>query len=244
MYTFAYVSRKATNKPYNEDYATHFEHNGATFILIADGQGAKTPDVRPAETACLEIKWAIERERWIDTQELAEILYRAIQHAHRIFKAWRRMDQGESLTSGITIWTGIGDTGDCLIAHVGHSRCGLIEGDAINWFTTDTTPVGTLLSQKQLTHEEWTHHPERAIMTSYLGMPGEEVPIEMMNGRMYSNEVCIISSDGVHVFVKPQEIGFLLAQTGDLQIAAEEVLNLAEERQQYDDRSVCFIVIS
>jgi protein phosphatase len=236
----SFCSVRGEKKEIYEDYADSMEKHGVTFVIVADGQGGR--HFNPGRLVVEEVKWSLNNSEWYQDEELAACISRALQHAHRVVRQMRRYEEGREVAAACTVWAGRKE-GSCVIGHVGHTRCGLLSEGKILWFTQDTTSAWERVVSGEMTEQDWRTDTERAALTHYIGEPGETAAVQLLTGKMMGGDLFLLTSDGIHPFIDEGEINFLLHQSHDLTVAAEELCSLAGERQQYDDRTVALIAI-
>lgn len=124
------------------------------------------------------------------------------------------------------------------VAHVGDSRCYLLHSGQVVQVTKDHSMVQQLVDAKVLTQEQAENHPDANVITRALGM-GAEVEVETRPEPVpfVDGDVFILCSDGLCDLVKPKEL-LEIAEKGDVEAAAKQLVDLANERGGHDNITV------
>jgi len=124
------------------------------------------------------------------------------------------------------------------VAHVGDSRCYLLHSGQVVQVTKDHSMVQQLVDAKVLTQEQAENHPDANVITRALGM-GAEVEVEARPEPVpfVDGDVFILCSDGLCDLVKPKEL-LEIAEKADVQVAAKQLVDLANERGGHDNITV------
>src|SRR5690606_17556801 len=91
--------------------------------------------------------------------------------------------------------------------------------------------------------EDISKHNERGILTRYFGQGSDDLLCDFMKGSMRKDDVIVALSDGVYCSVTNEEIKYILGESENLTQACDEIVALAGERQEYDDRTFAIMVI-
>ena len=173
-----------------EDYAV---------FCVADGLGGHAHGEVAAGKAIDEIR-QIATGR-IFTERPSDLLSRAFDAAnHRIslYNREHRVNSATTLVAAI-----VHAQGRCTIANYGDSRAYLIGQDGI-WHTRDHSFVEQLIGSGMLKEEDSFRHPHNNILTQALGLERRAFPD--IYERDVKGKVLILSSDGMHDFVRPERI--------------------------------------
>ena len=110
-------------------------------------------------------------------------------------------------------------------AHIGDSRIYRYHNGELIRITKDHSKIEMLLDTKMITPEEALHHPQKNVITRYLGMSSEYIcdatvgkKIPLCNGDRY-----LLCSDGVTDMLTDAEIAALLAQNESVSTCAEKI---------------------
>ena len=194
---FALSERNQRQK--NEDalYAARVEDYAV--FGVADGLGGHAHGEVAAGKAIAEIR-QIATSR-IFSGRPSDLLSRAFDVAnHRIatYNQEHRVNSATTLVAAI-----VHAHGRCTIANYGDCRAYVIGKDGI-WHTRDHSFVQQLIESGMLKEEDSFRHPHSNILTQALGLDLRAFPD--IYERDVKGKVLILSSDGMHDFVRPERI--------------------------------------
>jgi serine/threonine protein phosphatase PrpC len=98
---------------------------------------------------------------------------------------------GTTLTAALVI------DGDLYVAHIGDSRCYIINDREIIQVTKDHSVVQQLVDAGTITAEQARNHPRRNEITRVLGYSRDIVP-DMYHLKLYAGDNILLCSDGLH----------------------------------------------
>jgi len=166
---------------------------------------------------------------------VAERLLAAVEHANqRVHEAGREPSR-EGM--GSTVAAALFDRceGSVAICHVGDSRVYRLRAGALEQLTDDHTLVREWLREGKITSEEAATSPHRHIITRALGAR-ENVEPSLRIERLEEGDVFLLTSDGIHDLVEPDEIARAMRGAGgDLAGACRRLIELANERGGTDN---------
>ncbi len=128
------------------------------------------------------------------------------------------------------------------VVHVGDSRCYLIRNGHATQLTRDHTVVNDQVRLGVLSSKEAAESAGKHVLSRSLGAE-LIVGAEINDHQIHSNDVLLLCSDGLHGAVKPAEIAQLVSHSADLDIAAQKLVAVANERDGSDNISVQLIRI-
>jgi serine/threonine protein phosphatase PrpC len=121
------------------------------------------------------------------------------------------------------------------VCHVGDSRVFRVRGGAVEQLTEDHTVVQQWVREGRMGAEEAKTSPHRHMITQALGTQ-EMVRPGLRLERPEPGDVFVLTSDGVHDLVRPEEIGRVVVETGgDLERTCTRLVELANERGGRDN---------
>ena len=97
---------------------------------------------------------------------------------------------GTTLTAALVI------DHDMYIAHIGDSRCYIINTRETLQVTRDHSVVQQLVDAGKITQEEARSHPRRNEITRVLGYPGDSAP-DLIQVKLYAGDNILLCSDGL-----------------------------------------------
>ncbi|MHB8084653.1 MAG: Stp1/IreP family PP2C-type Ser/Thr phosphatase [Dehalococcoidia bacterium] len=124
---------------------------------------------------------------------------------------------GTTLTAALLI------DNDMYIAHIGDSRCYIINTRETLQVTRDHSVVQQLVDDGKITREEARSHPRRNEITRVLGYAGDSTP-DLIQVKLYSGDNILICSDGLCGVLSQEKITeAVLNSPGPNQACAELV---------------------
>ena len=123
------------------------------------------------------------------------------------------------------------------IGHVGDSRAFLVRGRKIYQLTKDHSWVEEQVAHGNLTEEQAENHEWRNLVTRVLGTRPTVAP-DVIELEVQVGDVFVLSTDGLHGLVKPEEILAEIKRTDNRQTNVEVMLALANERGGPDNITV------
>ncbi len=131
-----------------------------------------------------------------------------------------------------------------LVAHVGDSRVYCLHGSTLSRLTRDHSQVEMLLSAGMITAAEAATHPQRHVITRYLGMDSEVTcdpsftePFPIARG-----DRLMLCSDGVTDLLEDAEIADLLRQGKDAPACADALYSAAMNRGGHDNITAMVLI--
>jgi PPM family protein phosphatase len=194
---FALSERNQREKNQDALYAARVEDYAV--FGIADGLGGHAHGEVAAAKAIAEIR-EIAGSR-IFTSRSSDLLSRAFEAANHRIAAYNQEYRVNSATTLIAAI--VHSSGRCTIANCGDSRASVITKDAF-WHTRDHSFVQQLIDSGMLREEDAFRHPQNNILTQALGLDRRAFPD--IYERDVKGKVLILSSDGMHDFVRPERI--------------------------------------
>lgn len=211
---------------------------GGALHAVADGMGGYA---NGALASSLALQHLLKIVRVSDQgTPPATILKQAADIANfEIYKASQQLDgarMGTTLTAAFVI-------GKLLyLLHVGDSRAYLIRHDRITCLTSDHTMVGDMVRAHLITSEHLRTHAQRSVLTRAVGL-GLFIQPEITQTELQIGDRIILCSDGVWSVLENQELVDLSAQVSSMNTLAQNIIDLAVERETDDNCSVIAIQI-
>ena len=159
--------------------------------------------------------------------DLLGLLRDAVQAAHADLVA--RSSASPELAGLGTTCIAIMRSGNKLaMVHVGDSRAYLLRDGELTQVTTDHTFVEYLVETGRLTREQARQHPQRSVLLRVLGDAEGEVQLDESIREAVPGDRWLLCSDGLSGPVSAATIGEVLAGVDDPELAAEQLIDLAE----------------
>lgn len=229
-------------RPLNEDYHRVWSfgvpRGALDLYAVADGMGGAASGELASKTAVEVLdesfeRYAAELSNGNAVVNVTTMLDKAFRLANRRIYGVATNHEGRR---------GMGTTLTCLavldgrayVGHVGDSRAYLVRGNTIYQITKDHSWVEEQLEKGILTEEEAEEHEWRNLITRALGTRPQVAP-DTAEMELKVGDTFVLSSDGLHGLVKPEEILEELRRTRDRQHVVEYLIALANERGGHDN---------
>lgn len=228
-------SDKGPVRSANEDayWVSHTEtptELGALYI-VADGVGGQEAGDVAANKATEIISKAFYDHRQAGV-EIEVALERAIRTANQVIFDLSQTRGGGKM--GCTVVTAVVHNGYLYVAHVGDARAYFLMGDQLKRLTRDDTWVQKQVEANVLTPQEAANHELRNVVTQVLGNK-EKIEVHLTHPvEIYSNDVFLLCSDGLHDPLNFQEIHQLL-HGKSAQAAAEDLVQASINAKTHDN---------
>ena len=179
-----------------------------------------------------------------DGNEMAttEMLRQAVVHANREVLGYARANPDErGLGATLTVAMLVGEV--LTIAHVGDSRCYLLNGDKFEQITEDHSLVQKMVNTGNLTRSEARIHPYRNVIYRSIGAD-DQIEIDIIRRKLVSGDVILLCSDGLNGMLSDDHIRDILTVNPDPNSAAKELVVAANAAGGEDNTSVIVVRIS
>lgn len=204
-------------------------------VAVADGMGGhRAGDVASEEALDAFVRY-LGTSEWDSTEETRrDVLTAAVRAANRHLREMVA-ENPELEGMGTTLVGAILEDGDATLINVGDSRgYHLYDGD-IDQVTTDQSLVQRLVEQGTIEPEEANDHPQKNVLSQALGTNDD---VEPDTYQLPLDDVLLLCSDGLSDEVPDHEIHSGVAGSSSLEAAAENLVELANERDGSDNVGV------
>ncbi|MBE7044876.1 MAG: Stp1/IreP family PP2C-type Ser/Thr phosphatase [Ruminococcaceae bacterium] len=230
------VTDVGRHRQLNEDSYFVYRNENLLGGMVADGMGGHLAGEVASALATKTVKdWLVsEFDIEMDYVELSEMIRNAFVAANDM--VYHNASQAEETSGmGTTATLALIYRNKLITVHVGDSRSYLI-GDAISQITQDHSYVQELLNRGEITPEDAQNHPNKHYITRAIGAePVIQVDVEI---RAYHGETVLLCSDGLSNVVSDEQIFELVTAEEDLQVAAENLVALANKKGGPDNITV------
>ncbi len=208
---------------------------GMAVYAVADGlgghAGGDVASTLAVETLRTELP-ALLAQRVPAREALPEALRRANAGIYAASQGTDRAGMATTCTAVLV------DGGEGVVAHVGDSRAYLLRGQAVRQLTTDHSLAGELARRGAPVEVE--AHAQRHVLTRALGTT-RDVEIDCVAEPLRAGDVLVLTTDGLHNAVPPEEIGAVVRAAADLEDACRMLVGLANARGGVDNASAIVI---
>lgn len=212
----------------NEDSVGWDEDLG--LFLVADGMGGHAAG---REASC------IARDTFI------EAVRSGVDHVESTLSAHHAISTSEYAKNapdgiGSTLVAAQLDGSYADLVWVGDSRCYLWRDGGLTVVSHDHSFVQMLVDQNKITLEEARAHPKRNLLTQVLGMESPKPQTRRL--PLQQGDWLLLCSDGLNDVLSDEEIAAqLIDSQGDLEVAAQELLNQVAATGGKDNVSVVVV---
>lgn len=201
-------------------------------LAVSDGMGG----AQAGEVASALVVETITRELGeapLDTPRDTSLM-EAIQRAHEVVRVQGQRDQARM---GATLTAVFVRAGRAYIAEVGDSRAYLIRGGQIAQVTHDQSMVQLLVDSGIMSPEDASHSPMKNVILQAMGHQ-RELKIALGKMDLRDRDCLVLCSDGLTGHVSDEEIRDLVLASKRPELAAEQLVDLANERGGRDNITV------
>jgi serine/threonine protein phosphatase PrpC len=224
-------------RPHNED--AFGVQVSAGLLVVADGLGGHAAGEVASRMAVDTLCEAFgPHASWSPGSGVAplsarEMLTSAIQHANaRIFASAQQSPAMQGM--GTTIVAALAFGGRALIAHVGDSRALLLRKRRLSQLTIDHT-IANELGPRGV--DPYANGLRPGMLSRAVGTD-ERVEVETRFFEPQAGDVLLLSSDGLTNVVREDEIAAILHKHADLNVAADELIERANDHGGPDNVTV------
>ncbi len=243
-YVTGKISRRGPKREQNEDHVgippdwiepAVLEAKGH-LVMVADGMGGH----QAGQDASRRAVSRIFHEYYADpSPDIPHSLEQAIAMANaEVYQAAQQNPAFQGM--GTTVTAAVVHGNELYVANVGDSRTYLVRGGVAHQLTKDHSFVQEQVDAGTLTLDQARISPYRNVITRSLGQR-PQVQTDHFLYTLQPGDRVVLCSDGVSGVVDEQELARVVAMSPDPARAAEEVLNLAEQRGRSDDAAVVVV---
>lgn len=214
-------------REHNEDSGGLFySKTGQLLALVADGMGGHRAGDVASALALDFIKghWEKTAEA-ISHAEAEHWLQETIKQANKHLLSYAG-EHPECRGMGTTIVATLCMSEFAAIAHVGDSRCYLLEESGLTQVTKDHSLVNELVRQGEISEEEAAVHPRKHVLLQALGTE-ETVESETKMIEWRSGNIVLLCSDGLTNNVSDEQLKDTLSSGLTLQEKADSLIEQA-----------------
>jgi len=195
-------------------------------VVLADGMGG----LEEGSTASRLAVEAVVEKYYESPEEPRAALEASVKRANRVvYDRSLSLDGGQHMGSTLTALAIVGN--HACVAQVGDSRAYCYRAGVIRQITRDHSLVRELVDMGRIeeTSPHYTFH--RNVLTRGLGLR-EQVAVDLYElNDLEEGDHLLLSSDGLHELVRPEELATCLEKFGtNTEGACEELVRMARER--------------
>lgn len=225
----------------NEDSGGVFYNTSSQLLaIVADGMGGhQAGDVASQmATDLIEQKWTTTGV--LTSPEMAEEWLRlTIEEINQ--KVWQKSKtKKECEGMGTTVVMVICTKEFVTIAHIGDSRCYILNDHGFKQVTEDHSLVNELVRSGQITKTDAESHPIKNVLLKVLGTEETASP-DITTLEWEAKNKLLLCSDGLTNKVSDSELSHYLNEDKGIQWTGENLITLANERGGEDNISLAII---
>ncbi|WP_174613222.1 Stp1/IreP family PP2C-type Ser/Thr phosphatase [Virgibacillus ihumii] len=227
-------------RKHNEDSGGIFYNSsGQLLAVIADGMGG-----HQAGDVASQMATRLMKEKWEDSNELAspdeveKWLSESITSINNSVYE-HALNHEECYGMGTTI-VGVACIKDfTTIAHIGDSRCYLLNDGGFKQVTEDHSFVNALVQSGEISKDDAQYHPRKNVVLKALGTENHLEP-DIRTVCLEQGNKLLLCSDGLTDKVNDDELQEFL-QVDDVQETGNRMIDLANERGGEDNISLVLL---
>lgn len=216
--------------------APQLAERGQLFV-VADGMGGHNAGALASALAAQAIFQAYYSGPLADPRTS---LLRAIDAANQALLAQSQAGDPALADMGTTVVAAIVLGDQVTVAHVGDSRCYLVNASGVQQITQDHTWVREQMQAGVLTEEEALRHPYRHVLSRSLGR--SDAQAEALSLVLQAGDRLVLCSDGLSNQVAAHELQSIVLRNPS-QVAAEQLVALANQRGGPDNITVVVVQV-
>jgi len=227
---------------------SHNEDSGGVFYntenqllaIIADGMGGhRAGDVASQmATELICEKWKVS-EAFTAPDKAEEWITNVLKDVNEIILQTSK-DKQECQGMGTTVVISICTDEFITVAHVGDSRCYLLNNNGFNQVTEDHSLVNELVRSGQISKADADYHPRKNVLLKALGTEVEVVP-DVKTLEWEKDDKILLCSDGLTNKVLDDEIKGYIDSNKDIKEIGSDLVNLANKRGGEDNVSLVIV---
>lgn len=201
--------------------------------MVADGMGGYNSGEIASAMATDIVKCGVMDgfDPDMDYIELSEVVRRSLIEAND--EIYRKSKCEEHDGMGTTAAVAFVFKGKLITANIGDSRVYAVDENKIRQITKDHSYVEELVESGEITAEVAKNHPQRNYITRALGT--EKFVKADITVSDYTGEIIVVCSDGLTNLVSDEQIYAIVTGNEDFDIAASELVALANKKGGTDN---------
>jgi PPM family protein phosphatase len=242
---YAQLSHPGPIRDHNEDCMGYVQpastaqaqSHGWVFV-VADGVGGQDLGEIASRTAVDSLLGNFRKSAGGEPN--AALLRRLVQAAnHEVYEKGRSASPGGTAMATTIVACALRHD-QAVVAHVGDSRCYLIRHGEATTLTRDHTVVAEQVRLGLLSKQEAAESQNRHLLRRSLGNE-MFVNIDIAHHQIVPGDLIILCSDGLHGPVSEKDMVDVVRQQPDLEAAASELIEMANQRDGSDNVTVQLI---
>ncbi len=229
-----------------EDFISYKEYENDLFAVIADGTGTSDDRLQPAVVATNsminEITAIKEENDELFKKDPMFFLKRAMLNANSILGIMKISN--EELYHGYAASMSaiyFSSEGRMYFVHAGNTRIYLLRDGRLTQMTEDHTVAMQRVNEGELSMDHYYLTEDRLKVTSGVGL-NTEPEIYTLSGNIKPNDIFVMTTDGIHYALTPQNMVEVILNSDGVVDAAEKLVYAAKNFVQYPDNMAAFVI--
>ncbi|MFD1849103.1 Stp1/IreP family PP2C-type Ser/Thr phosphatase [Oceanobacillus bengalensis] len=236
-----FLTDRGKVRSHNEDAGGIFYNQSNQFLaVIADGMGG-----HQAGDVASQMAISLIREKWENTNtfktpdEIEKWLTDSIKDINEaIYLHATENKECEGMGTTIVITIHIHDF--LTIAHIGDSRCYMLNEDGFKQITEDHSLVNALVQSGQITKDDALYHPRKNVVLRALGSENNvEVDIRTIN--VETGDKILLCTDGLTDKIVDDELYEVIRSGSELPEIGQRLIDMANDRGGEDNISLIIL---
>lgn len=236
-----FITDQGRVRNHNEDAGGLFLNHADQYLsVVADGMGGhQAGDVASQmATAIIEKEWH-ESNEMKEPEEAEAWLKTVIQQVNKeIYE--KSVNQKEYQGMGTTVVITLCTPDFITVAHIGDSRCYMMNEAGFSQITEDHSLVNELVRSGQITPEDAEHHPRKNVLLKALGTE-EVIYPDIRTISWESGNRILLCSDGLSNKICDSELQSFLENDEAIEDTSKGLITLANERGGEDNISLVIV---
>ncbi|WP_453997683.1 Stp1/IreP family PP2C-type Ser/Thr phosphatase [Bacillus nitroreducens] len=236
-----FLTNRGKVRQINEDSCgVYHNKSGQVLAVVADGMGGHLAgDVASSMTTSqLQSFW--EQVEKIKTPDIAEEWLK--EHILKInSNIYRHSQENEECKGmGTTVVAAICTDLFATVAHIGDSRCYVLNSHGFKQITEDHSLVNELVRSGHISKEDAEHHPRKNVVLRALGTE-TNVQIDLKTLILDEGDMLLICSDGLSNKVGDDELKSILESDETIEKRSEKLIQLANDNGGEDNITLVIV---
>lgn len=236
-----FLTDRGRVRSHNEDAGgIYYNSTNQLLAVIADGMGGHQAGDVASKMAITQIdkQWK-NTKKFEKPNEIEEWLLNTIQEINKsIYEYAQNNQECEGMGTTLVIVVHIDEF--LTVAHIGDSRCYLLNQDKLKQVTEDHSLVNALVQSGQISRDDAKHHPRKNVVLRALGSE-LQVDADIKTISIDENEKILLATDGLTDKILDEELFEIINKHDDIHLACQELIDLANNRGGEDNISLILL---
>lgn len=236
-----FLTDRGRVRQHNEDNGGAFVNkSGQLLVIVADGMGGhRAGDVASTMATSLFEKYWKETSSIANPEEAEQWLKDHVDQVNQLVYEHSKQNQ-ECEGMGTTLVLSLCLQDSVTIAHIGDSRCYMIQENKIIQVTEDHTLVNELVRTGQISKEDAEYHPRKNVILRALGTD-TFVQVDIKTFPNEDIQYLLLCSDGLSNKITEEELRSYLLTESSLEDKGTNLVSLANENGGEDNITLVIV---